>query len=86
MKVELITSQFREDEMVPSDSEEIGSTWLKVNKDGGPDKRFKANRKIPIMKYCQIKIKSTDGFSFTIMTSNYEVGKTAANILYNYKL
>ncbi|MDR2596056.1 MAG: hypothetical protein LBC76_01925 [Treponema sp.] len=85
MEIQLSTSQFREDNEVPSDSEEIGSTWLYVNKDGGPDKRFGNNRKIPIMKYCEIKIKNGDEASFRIMTSNYEIGKAVANTLHNYK-
>jgi hypothetical protein len=86
MEIQLLAQQFREDGEVPSDSEEIGSSWLKVNlKDGSPDRRYKENRQIPIMKYCEIKIKSNDGFSFRIMTSNYEIGQTVANTLHNYK-
>jgi hypothetical protein len=47
-------SRFLEEESIPSDSEVIGETWKKVNKGGGPDKRFKGNYKIPIVKYAEI--------------------------------
>jgi hypothetical protein len=86
MEIQLSISKFREDEEVPSDGEKTGSSWLFVNNDGSPDKRFNNNRKIPIMKYCEIKIKSNDGFSFRIMTSNYEIGQTFANVLNSYKI
>jgi hypothetical protein len=86
IKINLMISQFRESEDIPSDSEKTGSTWQFVNNDGGPDRRFKDNRKIPIMKYSQIKITDNKGFSVMIMTSNYEIGQTFANVLNSYKI
>jgi hypothetical protein len=86
IKINLMASQFRESEDIPSDSEKTGSTWQYVNNDGSPDRRFKDNRKIPIMKYCEITIKSDDGFSFRIMTSNYEIGQAFSNVLNSYKI
>jgi hypothetical protein len=86
IKINLITSQFRESGTVPSDSEKIGSTWKFVNNDGSPDRRFKDNRKIPVMKYCQIKITDNNDFSVIIMTSNYETGGKFANTLNSYKI
>ena len=86
MEILLSTTKFREEGEVPSDSEEIGSSWLNVNLDGSPDRRCKENRKIPIVKYCEIRIKSNDGFLFRIMTSNYEIGRKFANTLNSYKI
>ena len=86
IKINLMISQFRESEDIPSDSEKTGSTWQFVNNDGGPDRRFKDNPKIPIMKYSQIKITDNKGFSVMIMTSNYEIGQTFANVLNSYKI
>jgi hypothetical protein len=86
IKINLMTSQFRESEHIPSDSEKIGSTWQFVNNDGSPDRRFKDNRKIPVMKYCQIKITDDNDFSVIIMTSNHEIGQTFANVLKSYKI
>jgi hypothetical protein len=86
IEIQLVESQFRENGDIPTDGEKIGSSWKFVNNDGSPDRRFNGNRKIPIMKYCEIKLKSKDGFLFRIQTSNYETGKTVANTLYNYGL
>jgi hypothetical protein len=41
--------RFREDSGVPSDGEVIGNTWLYVNRNGGPDRRLRNNREIPIV-------------------------------------
>jgi hypothetical protein len=43
LKVDLSISHFVEQERVPSDTKVVGTTWLYVNKNGGPDKRFKDN-------------------------------------------
>jgi hypothetical protein len=85
MEIILSTTQFSEQGEIPSDSEEISSSWLYVNLDGSPDRRRKENRKIPIVKYGDIRIKSNDGSLSRIMTSNYEIGQTVANTLHNYK-
>ena len=86
IEIQLSTSNFRESEEIPSDSEQIGSTWKYVNNDGSRDKRFNDNRKIPIMKYCEIIIKTNLGFIIRFQTSNYEIGNEIANILHNYKI
>lgn len=63
---------FLEQENIPSDTEVIGKTWAKVNKDGTPDKRFKGNFEIPIVRYGRVNIKSESGLneSFSISDSN----------------
>ncbi|MDR0475701.1 MAG: hypothetical protein LBH43_18780 [Treponema sp.] len=85
IEVQLSTSQFREDGEIPSDAEKIGSTWKFVNNDGNPDRRFDNNRKIPILKYCGIKITGKNGFSLSLIVSNYEIGKNFANTIHAYK-
>jgi hypothetical protein len=44
-------SRFIEDGAVPRDAQVVGSTWKHPNKSGGPDRRFKDNRQIPICLY-----------------------------------
>lgn len=51
-------TSYVEEELVPNDAEVIGQTWLKVNKNGTPDKRFKDNRQLPICAYGTIIIRS----------------------------
>lgn len=60
---------FIETESVPRDSERIGQTWRYVNKKGGPDRRFKDNPELPIMKYEQIHLRSDSGLNELVMIS-----------------
>ena len=85
LEITLSGSQFRESEYIPSDAERLGHTWKYVNNDGSPDKRFNNNRRIPVLRYCDIKIESTSGFCLTLMTSNFEIGEAFANALHRYK-
>lgn len=74
MKLVLGTTQFIETESVPKDAVKVGETWLKVNKDGTPDKRFNKNRKVPICRYGKIVTKSQSGdFNVELMCSNCSV-------------
>jgi hypothetical protein len=56
LSVKTTTCSFREEEVVPRDSEVIGRTWRYVNKKGGPDLRFNNNRQIPMYRYGQLEI------------------------------
>jgi DNA polymerase-3 subunit epsilon len=44
-----------------SDATQVGTTWKYVNKDGGPDKRFKDNRQLPVMQYGELEASSGSG-------------------------
>ena len=67
------TTQFIESEKVPKDASVIGKTWKYVNKSGGPDKRFKDNRELPICRYGEIELKSTSGLNTILMFSNADL-------------
>lgn len=64
------TTRFIESEGVPQDSQVIGHTWKYVNKSGGPDRRFKDNRQLPICLYGELELTSTSGLNTVIMFSN----------------
>lgn len=64
------TTHFIESERVPQDATVIDSTWKYVNKSGGPDKRFKDNRKLPICLYGKMELTSASGLNTVIMFSN----------------
>jgi hypothetical protein len=57
---------FREQDAVPSDAKQVGTTWRYVNKNGTPDKRFNNNTQIPIMRYGVIHFTSSSGLKQTI--------------------
>jgi uncharacterized tellurite resistance protein B-like protein len=54
----------------PSDAIQVGSTWQYVNKKGGPDRRFKNNPVLPIMKYTELELDSANGFRWILQVSN----------------
>ena len=65
-------TRFIESENVPNDTEVVGHTWFKVNKDGSPDRRFSNNFQIPIVKYGQVAFTSPTGVNEHYMVSNSE--------------
>jgi len=72
----LTQSTFIEEESVPSDSEVIGYTWKKSNKDGARDRRFTNNYQIPIAKYGEIEFRSSTGLYEVYQFSNYRCAST----------
>lgn len=64
------TTRFMEDDSVPSDAREVGYTWKYINKSGGPDRRFKDNRRIPICLYGELELTSKSGLNTVLMYSN----------------
>lgn len=68
-------SNFVESDSVPKDAEIVGRTWKYVNKSGGPDKRFKGNKELPICKYGRLHFTSDSGLNTVIMYSNVNAGK-----------
>lgn len=55
------TSRFIEDGAPPADAQVVGSTWKHPNKSGGPDRRFRDNRQLPICLYDVMHLSSSSG-------------------------
>jgi hypothetical protein len=70
--------KFREEEQVPSDTTIVDHTWRYVNKAGGPDRRFIANRQIPVCLYRELNFRSDGGLNCKFQLSN----PAAADSLY----
>ncbi|KIA98374.1 hypothetical protein OA93_09655 [Flavobacterium sp. KMS] len=64
--------RFTETGSIPKDSKIIDRTWAKVNKNGSPDKRFKGNYQIPVVRYGEISLKTNTGLNEEYEFSNYE--------------
>lgn len=64
--------RFTETGTVPRDSKVIDKTWAKVNKNGTPDKRFKGNYQIPVVRYGEISLRTSTGLNEEYEFSNYE--------------
>jgi Protein of unknown function (DUF4236) len=67
------TTRFHEEEAVPPDSQVVGRTWAKTNKDGSPDRRFKGNYEIPVAEYGKLVFRSETGLNEEYMISNATV-------------
>lgn len=62
-------SPFIETEGVPADAKVISQTWQHPNKNGGPDKRFKENRLIPVCLYETMHLTSSNGLNELLQVS-----------------
>jgi len=60
---------FVEDESAPADSRQVDTTWRYVNKSGGPDRRFKDNRPLPIMEYGELTLRTNAGLQIILNAS-----------------
>ncbi|MBN2382206.1 DUF4236 domain-containing protein [bacterium] len=72
--VDVSATQFIESDSVPRDAEVVGRTWKYVNKSGGPDRRFKDNKELPICRYEEIAMSSQSGLNEVLQLSRYGSG------------
>lgn len=76
--LEFESVSFIEEESVPGDSQIVGQTWKKANKNGFPDRRFANNYQIPVVLYGGIRITSKGGLNEEYMISNASAAETFA--------
>ena len=69
IQVQIDQTRFVEDLGVPSDSRIVAKTWQYVNRDGGPDRRFRNNRQLPVVLYELMHLSSQSGLSEVYMFS-----------------
>lgn len=72
--IEVSESRFIETDGVPKDAKVVDRTWEYVNKNGGPDKRFKNNRELPIALYDAIHFTSPTGLNELLQVSRPGTG------------
>lgn len=75
---------FQEEDGVPSDSQVVGQTWAKANKDGSRDRRFADNYQIPIARYGALVLKSDHGLWEEFQFSNVQRLVNFANALNSF--
>ncbi|WP_264564705.1 DUF4236 domain-containing protein [Flavobacterium sp. N3904] len=78
-------SRFLETGTIPRDTKIIDKTWAKVNKNGSPDKRFKGNYQIPIVRYGEISLSTNTGLNEKYHFSNYEFTEKFGNAFETYR-
>jgi hypothetical protein len=68
-------SRFIENKRPPQDGLKVDERWQYTNVKGGPDKRFKNNRRLPVMLYDEVSLTSDMGLSWIIQLSRHDPAK-----------
>lgn len=69
LRMDVDSHPFIEEGRVPSDAEQIGTTWKYVNRNGSPDRRFNDNRQLPVLRYEQVTFTSRTGLREVLQLS-----------------
>jgi hypothetical protein len=75
------SGRFIETESVPRDGVQVDTTWQYVNVKGGPDRRYKNNRQLPIMQYGELELTSDTGLSWLLQCSKSDGYAGLAQVL-----
>lgn len=79
------TLQFVEEDTVPGDSQVVGYTWAKVNKNGSPDLRFRENYQIPLCLYGRMVFTTHGGVEEEYQFSNAAAASEFARAFNAYR-
>jgi hypothetical protein len=69
-KVSFSPARFFEEEAAPEDAEIVGRTWRYTREDGGPDRRYAPNPRIPVVLYGLLEITGPSGLDLHLQVSN----------------
>ena len=81
LRISVESTRFIEDGSVPRDAKVVDRTWKYVNKRGGPDKRFKDNRELPIALYEDLNFTSDTGLNERIEISRVGFGESFSSAI-----
>ncbi|HKR62165.1 MAG TPA: hypothetical protein VJZ00_00430 [Thermoanaerobaculia bacterium] len=75
LDITAMPQRFVEEESVPRDATVVDRTWRYVNKSGGPDRRFRDNREIPICLYDELTFRTSSGLYEVFQVSQRGLGE-----------
>ncbi len=84
IKVVFSKVKFMENETVPGDSKIIAHDWEHIRVDGGPDRRYSDNKKLPIVSYGLVEIALRQNLVYQFYVSNLAHGQKMVEVLTNY--
>ena len=84
MDAHAATVRFTEEGDVPGDTQVVGSTWRYVNRDGGPDRRFRNNQEIPTVIYGELRLQSGSGLDELFQCSRPAAASELVEVLTRY--
>jgi hypothetical protein len=83
LDVRVTQRRFIEHGSIPSDGVQVGFTWQYANVRGGPDRRFKNNRRLPVMLYSEVVLTTPHGLNWSLSLSRHDVAIWCQQILRN---
>jgi hypothetical protein len=84
VEIKCFGTDFIEEQTLPGDSEQVGQVWAKSNRDGSPDRRFRDNYQIPLMRYGEISFRSKTGLNEVYQVSNWKALEAFQRALKRY--
>lgn len=81
LEIQWQQSRFIEDGHPPSDAQVVDHTWKHPNKSGGPDRRFKDNRRLPVCLYEVMRLSSRSGVNELVEFSKVGLVERFAAVL-----
>jgi Protein of unknown function (DUF4236) len=75
------SQRFIESKGKPRDGQQVDTTWQYVNVKGGPDRRFKNNRKLPVMLYGEVDLSAPGGLHWLMQFSRAPLAERLARAL-----
>ena len=75
------TISFVEHEITPRDAKVIKKTWMFLNKDGTPDKRFNNNKHLDVCEYGVVHITSPKGLRIQLQVSSESITRNFIDII-----
>lgn len=73
--------RFIESKGKPRDAQQVDTTWQYVNVKGGPDRRFKNNRKLPVMLYGEVDLSAPGGLHWLMQFSQVSLAERLTRAL-----
>ena len=81
LEAESEDTRYIEEENVPRNATQVGTTWKYVNKNGDPDRRFNNNPQLPVMLYGLLSLSSKSGLKEVFQCSTPGVPKQIGTAL-----
>lgn len=75
LEISATKQRFIEDGGVSADATVVDHTWRYVNRDGGPDRRFRDNPLVPICLYDELTFRTSTGLNEVIQVSRSGLGE-----------
>ncbi len=73
--------RFIESKGKPRDGQQVDTTWQYVNVKGGPDRRFKNNRRLPVMLYGEVDLAAPGGLHWLMQFSQAPLAERLSQAL-----